>query len=347
MKVRIKDIAKRAGVSAGTVDRVLHNRGEVSDDTRKKIMDIVKELDYKPDIVARSLASKKNYLIAVLLPEVGPQSPYWALPLNGVDKAIQEIAPFNVTVKKIFFNLVDHNSFGQKAQEVLQLAPNAVLLTPAFRTETLHFVDQCAKCNIPYVFIDSNIDQCNPLAYIGHNNVQSGKVAGKLLSFAIKNEGDILIVSITNDRANANHIIERIDGFKSYLSEFQPNINIREIVTNDSDEAIVNQALLKAVNDNVKGIFVPNSRSYRVADFLIKYQRAGIKLVGYDLLEKNCDHLRNGVIDFLITQRPDEQGYKAINALFLHIMMEKRPGDLQYLPIDIIMKENIDFYNAQ
>ena len=56
---RIKDIASMAGVSAGTVDRVLHNRGRVSEEALKKVKKALKKIDYQPNLIARSLASKK------------------------------------------------------------------------------------------------------------------------------------------------------------------------------------------------------------------------------------------------------------------------------------------------
>ena len=58
---RIKDIAELSGVSTGTVDRILHERGKVSEDARKKVEKILKEIDYQPNLIARSLALKKKY----------------------------------------------------------------------------------------------------------------------------------------------------------------------------------------------------------------------------------------------------------------------------------------------
>ena len=62
----IKDIAKRANVSIGTVDRVLHNRGNVSSETKKKIEKTIKELKYKPNIYARQLKLAKRYKIGAM-----------------------------------------------------------------------------------------------------------------------------------------------------------------------------------------------------------------------------------------------------------------------------------------
>ncbi|EJW92983.1 protein containing Bacterial regulatory protein, LacI domain protein, partial [gut metagenome] len=58
---RIKDIALLAGVSTGTVDRILHNRGKVSEESRRKIEDVLKKINYQPNLIARSLALKKSY----------------------------------------------------------------------------------------------------------------------------------------------------------------------------------------------------------------------------------------------------------------------------------------------
>ena len=59
--IRIVDIAKMAGVSVGTVDRVIHNRGRVSEENRKKVQTILEMVHYQPNLMARSLASKKQY----------------------------------------------------------------------------------------------------------------------------------------------------------------------------------------------------------------------------------------------------------------------------------------------
>lgn len=67
-KVTIKDVAKAAGVTNGTVDRVLHNRGEVAHETKAKVMSVVERLGYKPNVYASMLARNKAHSIAVLMP---------------------------------------------------------------------------------------------------------------------------------------------------------------------------------------------------------------------------------------------------------------------------------------
>ena len=64
--IRIVDIAKMAGVSVGTVDRVIHNRGRVSEENRKKVQTILEMVHYQPNLMARSLAPKNNIILLPL-----------------------------------------------------------------------------------------------------------------------------------------------------------------------------------------------------------------------------------------------------------------------------------------
>ncbi|WP_373789885.1 LacI family DNA-binding transcriptional regulator, partial [Bacteroides heparinolyticus] len=64
----IKDIARMAGVSAGTVDRVLHNRGDVSHASMEKVQKVLDEIDYQPNVFAIGLAAKKRYRIVCIIP---------------------------------------------------------------------------------------------------------------------------------------------------------------------------------------------------------------------------------------------------------------------------------------
>lgn len=85
--IRIKDIAKLSGVSVGTVDRVIHKRGKVSDTAREKVEKVLDEINYTPNLLAKTLGSNKVYSIALLVPDPG-QDPYWKLTMTGLDTEI-------------------------------------------------------------------------------------------------------------------------------------------------------------------------------------------------------------------------------------------------------------------
>jgi LacI family transcriptional regulator len=95
------------------------------------------------------------------------------------------------------------------------------------------------------------------------------------------------------------------------------------------------------------GIFVPNSRVFKVAEFLEKNNKTNIVTSGYDLVDKNIQYLKQDLISFLISQKPEEQAYNAIMALFDSLITKKEVKKTTFSPIDIIIKENIDYYNEK
>ena len=93
----IKDIAQMAGVSAGTVDRVLHQRGEVSENSKKKVERILKEINYQPNVYAIGLAGKRKYHLGCFIPKYVTND-YWYAVVQGIEKALAEVQPFNISV---------------------------------------------------------------------------------------------------------------------------------------------------------------------------------------------------------------------------------------------------------
>ena len=87
-RVRIKDIAKMADVSVGTVDRVIHGRSGVSESSRKRVEEILKQLDYQPNMYASALASNKKYAFACLLP-LHEKGEYWTDVETGIHNAVE------------------------------------------------------------------------------------------------------------------------------------------------------------------------------------------------------------------------------------------------------------------
>ncbi len=103
-KIRIKDIAEIANVSIGTVDRVIHKRGEVSPATRERIENCWMEHNYKPDIIASSLALKREVHLAVVMPGIVNDHAFWNLPQSGIAKALEELSNYKISIEPIYFN---------------------------------------------------------------------------------------------------------------------------------------------------------------------------------------------------------------------------------------------------
>src|ERR1044071_5542675 len=147
--IRIKDIAQLAGVSVGTVDRVLHNRGRVSDDALKKVLSVLDQIDYKPNLIARTLGANKTYRIAALIPNPD-QDPYWASSKSGINQSEAEWLRYGVTVQPYFFDLYDKDKFREVAEKLTEDEPDGILIAPIFYHETLPFFERFHEKGIPY-----------------------------------------------------------------------------------------------------------------------------------------------------------------------------------------------------
>ena len=323
----------------------MHNRGEVAEFTRKKIQSIIDELDYHPNILASTLASKKSAVFATLLPQPPSEEGYWNKPFIGVKRRIHELQQFGVQIQSFTFNQTDSKSFVSEAEKVLALKPDGIVLAPFFKKESIDFIDQLKVNNIPFVFIDSEIKNEGQLSYIGQDSYQSGLVSGKLLDLILP-EGNILIIHFAKEMDNQNHLVQREKGFYNwYVSN---NIDKHKLFTteitdteNDSWMEIVNE---KIQEKNIKGIFITNSKVFYVGRLIEKFGLKGIQVIGHDLLKENVEFLKQGIVQFLICQRPEEQGYNAINKLFRYVVQKGIIATESYTSIDIVTKENVDYY---
>jgi len=347
-RIRIKDIAERAKVSVGTVDRVIHERGEVAEGTRKQVLSIIEELGYTPNILAKSLASKKQYQLAALIPDYRIDNPYWQMPGLGIEKAFEEIKNFNASVNIFTFDLNQESTFIKTFKKLLKSEPDGIVFSPLFYDSSLDFIKKCDKKNIPYIFIDVNIAGCNSQAYFGQNTSQSGYLAAKLMDYGIHEKSEILILKLANEEGVTHHLKTRENGFLEYHSnsEMKNKISITslEIPLNSDKKIEYKLREIFTKKKNIRGVFVTNSRVYKVAKYLDENNIKNVLLAGYDLIDKNIEYLENGIIDFLIGQKPEEQGYKSIQAMFNYLFFNREVDKVNYSPIDIIMKENIDYY---
>lgn len=347
--IRIKDIAKMAGVSAGTVDRVLHNRGRVSEENLKKVNAVLKMVDYQPNLIARSLASKKQYNIVAVIPSF-EKGEYWESISKGIDKARDEFEDYGIHVHKLYFDQYDNHSLDKVVNELFESSFDAVLIATLFTESVVSISQKLDKMNIPYNYIDSNIPGQNQLAYFGTNSYNSGAIGAKILLNAIGKGSNILITRMihTGDQSS-NQCINREAGFRDYLKNvgytgkvYYVNLKIGSSVYNFSEL----DKFFKSKN-KTKGAIVFNSTCHKLANYMKIRNIQSLTVIGYDVIEENANALKDGLISTLIAQRPQLQGYKGIKSLCEYLILKKIPLKENYMPIDILMRENVDYYNEQ
>lgn len=335
-----------ANVSVGTVDRVIHNRGEVAPESYKKIMAILEKTGYKPNLLARTLGSHKTYRIAALIPNP-EQDEYWSLSASGVRQAGEEWSQYGVQVQPFFFDLYDKDSFQQCGNKALESQPDGILIPPIFHQESVQLLHRCKTGKIPFVLFNNDLPEEGALSFIGQDLYQSGRVGAELLRGNAKEAGTFAILHVYDDVHNSIHLYEKEKGFKDYFQrEAGPEFNVRSIDLNYTHERTIERELNELLADQkLKGLLVTTSKgAYIVSSLLEKHGKNGVGLVAYDLLKENVRYLNGGIIDFLINQNSKRQAFIGIGQLANHLLFSKKAKEKFLFPLEIITKENLKSY---
>ena len=169
----IRDVAKKAGVGLGTVSRVLNDSPLVSDATRQHVLNVIEELDYSPNPVARRLSSGKALTIAVTVPFF--TRPAFSERLNGVMSGLSQ-TPYDLLVYNVDTPELRSNFFDNLPRR--EQVDGALLLSlPPFDEEA----ERLAEAEIPIVLIDSEHPELKNLNQVNVDDIAGGELATRYL----------------------------------------------------------------------------------------------------------------------------------------------------------------------
>lgn len=345
-KIRIKDIAEKAGTSIGSVDRVLHGRPNVSDEVRKRVEQAIKELEYEPNRYASALATNKSYRFIAFFPSPDVDL-YWGEAAQGIRDAIQYYRDFNLSLEELYYDMHVPESYPKGLDEILQNKPDGVIIVPQLSEVTYKFCQELEKEKIPYTFLDSNICDLNALTYYGQDSIMSGRFAARMSVLEAAPEQQFLIIHF--DIPSLQQYNREV-GFKEFIQRKYPDCIIHELALQPKDPDLIRKLnTFRAEHPEVHFICTFCSYTHLIAEALVKEQITDCHVMGYDMLDSNIAFLKEGTIRFLIAQHPWQQGYGCVDALFQHIVLKKEIKRDNFMPIELLTAENCDFYlrNAQ
>lgn len=345
-RIRIKDIARLANVSVGTVDRVIHGRSGVSEKSRKHVEEILKKIDYHPNMYASALASNKKYFFACLLPH-HLEGEYWTAVEKGIDEAAANYSDFNISVDITYYDPYNYHSFVEKGREIIYANPDGVMVAPTAPRYAKEFMEGLSLANIPYIYIDSLIRDMPPLSFYGQNSHRSGYFAARMLMLLAGGRKEIVIFrKINAGVVGSNQQENREIGFREYMREHHPECRILELDLEarrpEDDRKMLDRFF--AAHPGVSNGITFTSKAFTIGEYLLACRKTGFNLIGYDLLERNVECLKQGSVAFLIAQQPEVQGFNGIKTLCDHLIFKKEVKQINYMPIDLLSAENIDFY---
>lgn len=328
-----------AGVSIGTVDRVLHNRGRVSEATRVKVKEIAQKINYKPNLIARSLVIHRDRTIALLIPDQNDE--FWKLAWEGVTAVQQKWEQFKILIEPFFYSVDDRSSFEKATATIIKRKPDGLVMAPVFLKEGRMLYDHCKRLSIPVVMFDTVIPGVTPLSVIGTDSFQSGMAAAELLYMTARKKGRFLVLHFDEDVINSPNMQEKERGFLEFLKKECPKRKYKIVALNGSQHQYHDQLEDIFSKWKISGIYVSTSRAYYVGSFLEKERNNKIKIVGYDLTSANIKLLKSGIIDFLISQNPKRQAEESINTLCGYLVHGEEVMPKIIFPIEIVTRMSI------
>lgn len=346
-KIRIKDIAFRAGVSVGTVDRVLHNRPNVSKVALEKVNKALAEMDYKPNMYASALAYNKSYTFFCIIPKHESEA-YWEEIEEGCMAACERRRDFGISIKMLYYKRFDLKTFEKATAECLKEKPDGVIIVPSRLDLTRNFTDQLHERQVPFILLDSYMPDLKPLSFYGQDSFQSGYFAARMLMLIASKEKEIMLMKQMRDGNVASKQQEnRETGFRHYMRDHFPDTEILEVNLPLDEKREAYDKILAEFFDkhpHVHHCITFNSKAHLVGEFLLRSNRRNIQIMGYDMVPKNEECVKEGSISFLIAQHAYRQGYSCVESLFEAIVLKKKVNPVNYMPIELLTRENVEFY---
>ncbi len=333
----IKEIAAIAGVSRGTVDRVLNHRGSVNEDTKRRIEEIAERLNYQPNKAGIMLAAqKKNYKIGIIL--FSDSTLFFHEMMDGILGKEAELSGYHLSTESRMV------PFEEKAQldaidELVSMNIHGLIIAP-YNADSIRIkLDSLVDQGIPVITVNNDIDS-KRMAYVGCDFYHSGITAAGLVGRMTTGEIKVGIVT------GSSHILchtERIKGFTDRITAAYPNISIVDTVENHDDDVESYKLVTEMLNAHpeINCIYF-TAGGVSGGCKAVEELHLTPKIFAYDNISTTVDYVKKGVITAIICQQQYNQGYQAFELLTRYLFENTTPEtDQVLLDIDIRIAENL------
>lgn len=320
MKITIRDVAKKANVSVATVSRVINNKGYVFEETRNAVMQVIEELGFEPNQLARSLTNHRSKMIGVIVPHVG--TTFYGQLIEGIEQAA-----LSYGYKTMLCNTQDSSERELDYLKIFeQYNVEGVIIASNFINK-----EKLATLNIPVISVDHLINETIPS--VSSNNEDGGALAAKTLinggakNFLLLRGPSFLITSQ-----------ERTIGFLDVLEEHDCTYNIHDFDLVEPDAEFIYQQLKN--NKEIDAIFAMSDTLALIA--LGCLQKLGrkvpeeVQLVGFD--DAPFTKWTNPAIT-TVSQSVKYMGGETVNTLIKLINNEELPNPHRLIDVKLKVRE--------
>ena len=340
----IYDVARRAGVARATVDRVIYKRGIVSSETRSKVLRAIDELGYSANINASRLASKRYFVMAVLIPRFR-EGDYWSVIYKGFSEGASAIKVYDVRTEFFLYDQDNVESFRNESRKVLQNHPDGVITNVVFADELRLFAASLAAADIPLAYVDQKLDGTGYQVYCGADPAEGGFLSAFLLTHRTKVREMAMVRLKRDNGANPNKV--RREGIMRYLDEHLPGCQVHTVFVPQNDPELLANTMDDFMKEHpgIHHFLMSNSRVYLLGDWLRSHPDPERSVVGFDDLDRNITLLREGLVEYLVVRHIPMQSYYTLSR-FTHNIIgggSRQERDL-FMHNDILHRYNLNNY---
>lgn len=336
-KITMIKVAELAGVGIATVDRVLNERGGVSPETVRRVLQVAKQAGLQrtlPDDI------QHPWQIEVFLSNNGT----WLFQQLADEFAI--IAnKLGYRKIKLFRTLVPEyppEKLAEKIKKSSELRDGIIVYGhdyPAIHNALAY----CKDKGVPVVSLVSDLPGAQRLCHVGINQYQAGRTAGLLMSQSKREPGDLIIVS---DRFDYSAHIQRIAGFRDSITERAPWLHLQEVLAGEDERHKIRPLLQQTLqqSDNVVGLYNSGDNNNDISALLKKYSLNDCCYITHELYDVTRQLLNDNILSYTIDQNARQHAILSTELLLSHLAAGYRPdmyedGRVNFM---IITAENIN-----
>ncbi len=341
-KATIYDVARRLGVSTTTVNRVLNNKPNVSDKTRKAVMEVIQELHYRPSKTASSLSRssvKINMILGHTIFDFDREI------YQGAEAAYRELYDFNLRGEVIEIPYNEGSAeFCRVIEEQVKECDALAIIPQGDGVDVgMYLNEHFSDGSMRFCNGISNIPSSVPLFTVVCNGVVAGGMAAQLLDFMLQGRGKVAM--FTNSKVASVHMAT-CEGFENYVKNSE--LEMCGIYEHLDKPLLAEQAAARLLRDHpdVDGIYIGTANSVPICRYL---EQAGvadrIKIVASDLFDDLSKLMDRGIVDATIFQNPYMIGKQMIKTMY-EIIAEGRELETKQFLLDpqIVMNSNKHLY---
>ncbi|MEA5003565.1 MAG: substrate-binding domain-containing protein [Christensenella sp.] len=323
MSATIKQIAELSGVSRGTVDRVLNNRGKVKPQTEAAVRRVAEQLGYQPNLAGKALAvRKKAPVIGVVVSS--EENPFFEDVLRGVARAQQELKDYGVRVLRKPMKGYDVKRQLALIDEIRDEI-NVLILNPINDPKIAAVLNDLQKNGVGVITMNNDIENCDRLCYVGCDYIRSGRTACGMI--ALMTNGQAKVGLLPGSKKILGHN-QRVQGFINAARERYPQMEITGVEETEDDDIVAFETTknLLAAQPQTTALFVAAAGTYGVCRAVEALHKTDeITIVCCDAIPSTVEMMEKGVIEATICQQPFTQGNKSVHIAFDYVVSGMRP----------------------